>query len=85
MLQCSKNFALARKWVILELDKSRVHIVITRETTEIPRKTVYNVHASTWRYEGYEIIKNFYQSWWSQERNKINKIGKWIGIYLVRC
>lgn len=38
MLQCSKNFALARKRVILELDKSRVHIVITRETTEIPRK-----------------------------------------------
>lgn len=38
MLQCSKDFALARKWVILELDKSRVHIVITRITTEIPIK-----------------------------------------------
>ena len=38
MLQCSKNFAVARKWVILELDKSRVHIMITRVTTEIPIK-----------------------------------------------
>lgn len=38
MLQCSKDFALSRKWVILELDKSRVHIVIIRITTEIPIK-----------------------------------------------
>ena len=38
MLQCFKNFALSRKWVILQLDKSRVHIVITRITTEIPIK-----------------------------------------------
>lgn len=38
MLQCSKSFALSRKWAILELDKSRVRIVITRITTETPIK-----------------------------------------------
>ena len=38
MLKCSKNFSLSRKQVILDLGKSRMHIVITRITTEIPVK-----------------------------------------------
>lgn len=38
MLKCSKNFALSRKWVILDLDKSRMHIAIAGITITIPIK-----------------------------------------------
>lgn len=38
MLKCSKNFALSRKWVILDLGKSRMHVANTRIATEIPTK-----------------------------------------------